>query len=221
MFYIQEITKLMPGRFDEFVKATETEQVPLYHDLGFRLAAYWETVHTQGYWPEAISLWEMDDFQAYARICASQYSKGALGKRYRNWQAHLGTLATECRGLVLWPSSGTPSLEQMQKSGKQASPCLHKTVIANPNKSWQYMEQVQKLYAPAAGRYGSWMVGSYFEVWGTRATSIWALEGWEAVGKHQQEMRGDPDILTWSEVSIALLHDWEDRLLVHLPFSPI
>ncbi len=222
MLYIQEKTRLLATKIDEFLEAADKEQIPLNADTGLRLVAYWETVRSQGYWPEVISLWELDDFPSFADVNSKRYSDGSLGKRYRQWQEHLGTLATASRGVLFWPSSHTPTLEQIKLSGKRASICVHESVTTTPNKSREYIEQLQKLWTPVAERHGRWMVGTYTEIWhNTQATNIWALEDWEALGKYQSKMGGDDDAHTWVEVGMALRHDWDDRLLVSLPFSPI
>lgn len=227
MLYLQETIRVVPGKFEEYVEAAEKKLVPLYHDLGFRLVSFWETVSTQGYWPEVMSLWEMDDFAHYGSICAKQYSDGPMGKRFREWQRQLGSLATSAYGMVLWPSSGTPTLDQMKKSGKRAKIIVHEWVKTTPTKSHEYTEQLQRLWTPEAARYGRWMVGTYRVYWrNTEAVNIWALEDWDTIGKYQQKMqldsvnKDDPGH-TWAEVGMALRTDWDDRVLTALPFSPI
>jgi hypothetical protein len=221
MLYIQERTKVSGGGFDAFTRAAAEEQVPLYHDLGLRLVAYWKTVHTQGYWPEVVCLWEIDDYRDFAKLGAQQFSGGPLGGRSRAWRAHLATLATESRGVLLSPSSGTPTLEQLRKQGKSWAICLHESATTLPNMKFEYIEHIQKLWRPVAERHGRWMLGTYAEIWHNKeAINIWALEGWDAIAKYQSKFGEDPDAATWNVVAKALRTDWDDRLLVALPFSP-
>ena len=85
MFYVQETAKLVPSRRGDYLEAAHSRLIPLYHDLGMRLVAFWETVTTQGYWPEVIGLWEMDGLDAYSAILARQYSDGPPSRRFRDW----------------------------------------------------------------------------------------------------------------------------------------
>ncbi len=221
MLYIEERTRLKASKRAEYLAAAEKEQIPLYYDLAQRLVGYWETVPTEGYWPEVISVWELDDFDAFGKICQKRYSESALGRRHRDWQDRLGAVATESHGALLWPSSGTPSLEKL-KGYKHAPVYLHESITTFPNKSRIYIEQFQKLWGPTAARYGRRQIGIYAEVWHAgRATNIWAFDDWDVIGKYQGKMSEDPDARTWQEAGRALRTDWDDRLVVALPFSPV
>ena len=222
MIYAQETVRVIPHKFDEYVHALESEQMPVYHDLGYRLVACWETVASQGYWPEVISLWEMDDYAAYGAICRKQYADDQAGRGFRAWRERLGDLVTQTQGRILLPSSKTPSLEEVRRAGLGAKVCVHETVVSTPRKSKEYAEQVQRLWEPVATRFGRWMVGVYAVAWrNTEAINIWALEDWEAIGKYQDVIMQDPEARGWSEIAISLRTDWHDRLLSALPFSPI
>jgi hypothetical protein len=221
MIYVQERIRPTPEGFEEFVGVAAAEQVPLYHDLGLHLVAYWETVHSQGYWPEVIALWEADDYADFARAGERGYAATPLGRRYRDWQDHLGRLARESRGVLLTPSSQTPTLAELRARGRSGALCLHESITTLPLKSREYSEQVVKLWAPVGERYGRRLFGAYHEVWhNTQATNIWALDSWDVLGGYA-DFPADPDYQTWTEVALALRTSWEDRLLVALPFSPV
>lgn len=225
MIYLIEFTKVVSARFQEYVKAAGTEQVSLYQDMGFRLIGYWETVPSQGYWPDVMSLWEMDDYTAYGQICAREYGQGPLGKRFRDWQRHLGALATSSQGHLLEPSSKTPTLEQIKRGGRRAPMCITETMRTLPGKSREYVEQLQKLWLPVAEKHGWWMVGSYYSPWRNREVfNIWGAEKWDIVppGGYSTEWKDDAgDTHTWIEVGVALRETWDDSVMVALPFSPI
>ncbi len=226
MLNVIEFVKVQPGKLRDYVAAAGAEQLSLYHDLGFRLVGYWETVLAQGNWPEVVALWELDGYMEYAKASSQAFGQGALGERYREWQAHLGGLAESSRGRVLSPSSRTPSVEKIQKSGKRAPVCLLQVSRTVPGKSPEYVEDIQKLWAPAAEKHGWWMIGAYQNHgWKNRETfDIWGTESWStvppaAIYSELQTMGADAHI--WSEVALALRDDWESRLMVALPFSTV
>jgi len=222
MLYAQEIINIVPGKAQEYVQALEREQMPLYQALGYRLVSAWETVASQGYWPEVLTLWEMDDYSHYGEVCRRQHDGGPLMKRYRAWQQRLGELSTGTQGRILVPSSRTQPLTALKRSKFKARICVHETVITTPRKSREYAEQVQRLWQPVAERHGRSMLGVYAVAWrNTEAINIWVLDDWDTIGKHQQALQKDPDGLAWSEIALSLRQDWYDRILVALPFSPV
>lgn len=222
MIYAQETVELIPGKFKEYQESLEQTQIPLYHDLGYRLVAAWETVSSQGHWPEVLTLWEIDDYLAYGRILKAQYTPGPLASRFRDLQDRLGSVATHTQGRMMTPSSGTPTLEQIKQSGRNAKVCVHETIQTTPRKSKEYAEQCQRLWEPVASRYGRWMLGVYAVAWrNAEAVNIWALDDWETIGTQQVPLRSDPATHSWSEIAISLRQDWHDRLLSALPCSPI
>ncbi len=226
MIYLMECVKIATGKFEEYVQAAEKEQVPLYHDLGFRLVAFWETLATQGYWPETISLWEMDDYTHYGQICKRQYDRNStLGKQFRDWQCHLGALITESRGRTLIPSSKTPALEAVKKSGRRAPMCVLETIRTQPRKNREYVELLQKMWVPVEEKHGRWFVGAYYCPWVHReALLLWGAEDWETIpikGMHDEAQTIGSDANAWSVMALSLRDDWDDRVMVALPFSPI
>jgi hypothetical protein len=222
MIYHQENVQVVPARFEEYLDAFQRELGPLYHDLGYRLVSCWETVASQGRWPEVVSLWEMDGYAQYAEICKRQYGDGPQGRAYRAWQRRQGALVTQTQGRILLPSSGTPTLEQMKASGRRAQVCVHETIKTTPKKAREYAEQCQRLWAPVAARHGRWMLGVYQVAWrNAEAINIWALEDWETIARYQGKIMQDEGAQTWTEMAMSLRSDWHDRLLYALPFSPV
>src|SRR5439155_1528180 len=133
--------------------------------LGYRLVSAWETVASQGYWPEVLTLWEMDDYTHYGEVCRRQHDGGPLTKRYRDWQQRLGELSTGTQGRILVPSSKTQPLTALKRSKFKARICVHETVATTPRKSREYAEQVQRLWQPVAERHGRSMLGVYAVAW--------------------------------------------------------
>ena len=222
MFYVQETAKLVPSRVGDYHRAAESTLLPLYRDLGLRPVALWETVTTQGYWPEVIGLWEIDDLEAYASILARQYSEAATARRFGSWLEQLGELATDTHGLVLRPSADTLTLEQLQAQGQNVQVCVHETVRATPNMARQYAEHVSRHWKPIAERHGRSMLGVYSVVWrNAEVVNIWALDGWDALSMPTRTMPGDRDVWAWTEIAMSLRQDWDDRIVHALPYSPL
>lgn len=222
MFYVQETAKLVPARYDDYLEAAQSTLIPLYHDLGLRLVAFWETVTSQGYWPEVIALWEMDGLDAYGSVLAQQYSAGPYERRFRGWLEQLADLATGTEGLVMRSSRESPTLEQLRQQGFDVGVCIHETVRTTPNMSRQYAEHVSRQWRPIAERHGRSMLGVYSVTWrNAEVVNIWALEGWQALSRPTETMPGDPEVWAWTEIAMSLRQDWDDRILHALPFSPL
>ena len=222
MIYLQETAKLVPTRVGDFQTAAESVLIPLYRDLGLRLVAFWETVTSQGYWPEAISLWELDDLDRYAAMLAGQYGDGPAGRRFRNWLEQLAELATSTHGAVLRPSADTLNLAQLQQRGLSAALCVHETVKTTPNLTYRYAEHVSRQWKPIAERHGRSMLGVYSVMWrNAEVINIWALDDWNALNRAARTMPDDPEVMAWVEIAMSLRQDWDDRILHALPFSPL
>ena len=66
------------------------------------------------------------------------------------------------------------------------------------------------------------MLGVYWVTWrNAEVINIWALDGWEALNRATRTMPDDPEVTAWVEIAMSLRHDWDDRILHALPFSPL
>ncbi len=226
MLYMMETLRLVPSKIEAFKKFAESAQLPLFEELGYRLVAYWETSPLQGYWPEAVALWEMDDFGHYGQICAKEYGDGAIGRTARDMRRRLGEFVTagDSRIMSPSPSSKTPTLAEIKRSGRRIPMCVIEQVHTVPGKSLEYITQLEKIWTPVAEKAGRWMVGTYASGWRHReAINIWAAEEWATVPPGV--FRTDVDELasdahTWVEMGLALRDEWDDRVMIALPFSP-
>lgn len=222
MIYLQETVRLVPTRVADYQKAAQSTLIPLYSDLGIRLVAFWETVTSQGYWPEVLSLWELDDLDAYGSILEQQYSGSPRGQRFRSWLEQQAELATGTEGSIMRPSSDTLSLEALREQGMRVDVCVHETVKTTPGMTQRYAEHVSRQWKPVAERHGRSMLGVYSVAWrNAEVINIWALDGWEALNRATRTMPDDPEVSAWVEIAMSLRQDWDDRILHALPFSPL
>ncbi len=230
MIYIHEQTQIAPGKMDRFVDLFEQVYQPLMEELGARLVAMWETVAISLPWPQTIALWEVDDQVHYSKIAAAQYTDVKYAKRFRAWRNERETCVTGGTGRILAPAPHNPTLAELKADGIDATVCVHEWLTTQPDKQFDYVEQIDRLWVPYARRNGRKWIGTYSTQWKNfEAISIWALpKGFTSYGEHYTARysktpspEDKADLEGWMQIAIALRERYDDGLMTALRPTPL
>jgi hypothetical protein len=230
VIYIHETTRIIPGRLERFVERFERAYLPDMQAVGARLVGIWETVAISLPSPQAIVLWEIDDLGHYSKVAKAQYQDPKYAPRFRAWRSEQGELSSGSVGRILMPAPGSPTLAQMRSEGIDASVCVHEWLVTQPDKQFDYAEQIARLWVPFAKRNGRRWIGTWTTQWKNfEALSIWAYdEGFDAFGAHyQQKLDKTPteqdraELNGWMAIAIALRERYDDGLIHALPPTPL
>ena len=230
MIYIHEQVQLIPGRTADFVRVFEEIYQPLMENVGARLVAIWETVAISLPHAQAIALWEVDDQVHYSKVAAAQYTDRKYSPRFREWRDQQAGLIVGGTGRILSPAPSNPTLADLKAEGVNATVCVHEWLTTQPDKQFDYVEQIERLWVPYARRNGRQWIGTYSTQWKNfEAISIWALpKGFKSYGEHytpklsrapseldRQELEG------WMQIAIALREKYDDGLMCALNPTPL
>ena len=230
MIYLHETAQLVVGKTDNFVEMFEVSYQPMMEELGARLVALWETVPTTLPWPQAITLWEIDDQLHYAKIAAGQHSDPTYAPRFKEYRNELGACVTGGAGRILVPAKKAPTLADMRAENLDLTVCVHEWLHTQPDKQFDYVEQIERLWVPYAQRNGRNWVGTYSTKWKNfEAMSIWAFpNGYATYGEHYDPKWGKTpteldkaDLEGWMQIAISLRERYDDGLMHALAPTPL
>jgi hypothetical protein len=230
MMYLHETTQLLMGKTDVFVDLFERVYQPLMEQIGVRLVAQWETVPTSLPWPQAITLWEMDDQVHYSKVAAAQHTDKKYAPQFREWRNQLAACASGGTGRILTPGAKCPTLADMKAEKLNATVCVHEWLTTQPDKQFDYVEQIERLWVPYALRNGRRWVGTYHTQWKNfEAISIWAFpDGFKTYGDHYSPKWSKApteldkaDLEGWMQIAIALREHYDDGLMHALRPTPL
>jgi hypothetical protein len=225
MIYVHQFNRIRDGKFDKLWEAVQETGLPVAEQLGVRLLGYWETVPTSGPWPEAVAVWEYDDFGHYIKVTEALHSAGREPAA-KKWMEQRGEWITATDALVCYKSALSPTAEELHGSGLRAPFCTHEYVHCKPARQAEYLELLEEMWwrrvAEPAGRS---IIGLYWSPWkNTRAINIWGQgETWEEcnpMGKGAV-WENDVNMKIWQTIGQQIRTDWDDRFMVPAPFSPI
>jgi hypothetical protein len=228
VIYLHETYDVKPGKYGDLVRNVEREFLAIAESHNLRLVAFWETVLSQGEPPEAIALWELDNWTHFGRITEAQYPGASGGdKKFQQWNEAIWQWVDKRRGKVLMPGPSSPTLAQLKASKVSAKMCVHETLKIVPNLQQAYLEAVELQYYPMAHKHARReMVGYFRTFWrNCENVSIWSLmDGWSTLGLFDKPGLSDfqqRETKHWMNVALSLRTDWEERLLYAAPFSTL
>ncbi len=226
MLYLHEIHKVKPGAMPDLLEAVEHQYLPLAEKHGVRLLGYWQVAPGQGSWPEAVAVWELDDFTHYTRLVQRTFSEPDLDPNLRDWHHGLGEWVESSQGMVCLPSRLSPTVAQIRERGMKAKLCTHEMVHCEPARQAEYLSILEEMWwRRVAEPSGRSLIGLYWSPWkNTRAVNIWGQgEEWDDVvpmGEHES-WHDDPNLQLWQTLGREIRKDWDDRFIVPAPFSTI
>jgi hypothetical protein len=225
MIYVHQFNTVRDANFGRLYDAIQETALPIAERLGVRLLGYWDTIPSCGPWPEAVAVWEYDDFGHYIRVTEAMHGAGREPDA-KKWVEQRGEFISKTDALVGYKSALSKTADELVASGLKAPLCVHEYVECKPARQAEYIEMMEEMWfrrvAEPAGRS---LIGAYWSPWkNTRAMLIWGQgETWadcNPMGKGAV-WENDVNFNIWQTVGQALREDWDDRFMVPAPFSPI
>lgn len=181
---------------------------------GVRLAGVWATVGSTANWPEVHLLWEMDDWEHFARAQAAQYpleDKDAFG-------TELWFQALEYRrgGTALLLEPAGPICARREA---RAAICLYEDVRSRPAALGAYHEALVREYVPVAESRGLTLFGTFRCVLRPNTgVNLWELRGgWDHWRELMESEHSHPAVQQWLARSREWLEDIDGYTLAAPP----
>ncbi len=202
------------GRFIELIRGDWAAHARERYAV--RLAGVWATVGSTANWPEVQLLWEMDDWEHFARAQQAQYpleDKDAFATEL--W---FRALEYRQRGtaLLLEPAAGAPGPERREARGEIY---LYEDVRSRPGALDSYHEALVRDYAPVAASRGLALFGAFrCALRPNRGLNLWELRGgWEHWREVMEGELSHPGAQKWLERSREWLAEIDGYALAAPP----
>lgn len=190
--YVHETVDVVPGKIEAYIEALETIFLPIvFERLAVRLLGCWELVgSTGGRWEQVVLLWELDDWDHFARFRGRAYDRyrgrDPLIHQWRNEIAVHYRAGGASRLLV--PVGPMPTLAQLKprfEAGTlKAGVAQQDLVKVQPGRVVEWAERERN--AGAARRPGLELLGVLREVTRPdRAVSLWLCADYPTWSKAQ------------------------------------
>jgi hypothetical protein len=204
------------GKFIELIRGAWAAHA--LERYGVRLAGVWATVGSTANWPEAHLLWEMDDWEHFARAQQAQYpleDKDAFGTEL--W---FQALEYRQRGAATLLEPATPGPERREA---RAAICLYEDVRSRPGALGAYHEALVREYLAVAESRGLTLLGAFrCALRPNTGVNLWELRGgWDHWRELMESELSDPGVRQWLERSREWLEDIDGYALAAPPAQPL
>ncbi len=181
---------------------------------GIRLAGVWATVGSTANWPEAQLIWEMEDWEHFARAQQAQFpleDKDAYGTEL--WYQALDYRKHGTASL-LTPASFSPALRAVEPE----EIFLYEDVRSKPGGMDAYHAALQAEYLPVAEKRGLRLFGAFrHALVPNTGINLWALRDWDHWTELLETEYTDPAYGGWLERCSELLEDLDGYNIVAPP----
>ncbi|MBM4405971.1 MAG: hypothetical protein FJ039_07305 [Chloroflexi bacterium] len=222
--YLHETVDVVGGKEQEYIDALEKNWLPVAKKRDLRLVGFWTTVGTTGRWPEAVALWEMDDWRHYARLRETQYAVNKpKDQNLAGWaEQYAWQFRTGGYDRLLIPGPKTPTLAELLKNKVKGQVFLHEILTCVPGRVDDYLKAIADEYLPVARSRGVELVGSYKRAMSnTEAINIWVFKEWAAFAEIREVQHKHKGLKAWMKRAMTLRTDWEDKLLNPVSWNPL
>jgi hypothetical protein len=185
---------------------------------GVRLRGLWATVGSSAAWPEACWMWEMDDWEHFARAQAAQYpleDKDPYGTEL--WRQALAWRSGGVSSLLV-PAACTPTGAELAASGNSGQVYLVERLRARPGGLDAYHAALVSEYLATAATRGQRLVGAYADALRPNCgLNLWCFESWEHLRDAIATEATDAGARAWRRRGRELLEDSRGFLLAPPP----
>ena len=217
--YIYERIDIIGSGRGKFVETIRSQWAP-YAEIkhGVRLAGLWATAGSTANWPEADLLWEMDDWEHFARAQAEQFPMEDKSSNLTEmWRQSL-KWRSGGESMLLVPSSFTPTMADIKASGTSSNVFLYEEVRTKPGGMDAYHAAVESEYMSIAEARGMRIMGAYRHALRPNVgINIWMLRDWDHCTELMTSEDTHPGAQQWQRRCVELLEDSVSWLLATPP----
>jgi hypothetical protein len=218
VYIFENIDVIGAGR-GELIEMVRSRWAPYLEEaFGVRLIGAWATVGSTAHWPEANALWEMDDWDHFARAQQARFPLEDKDSYGCELARHSLRLRSGGRRSLLVGASFSPDRARIVAEELAGPVVLQENAIALPGRLAEYAQAVEAEYLPLARERGLSLVGFYTQpLRPNRATSLWSFRSWDLVRDHMDSLATDAALAGWARRCEALLEDTQGWLLAAPP----
>jgi hypothetical protein len=203
--FVWEVASILGGGRGQFIELVRRRLAPHWYDHhGVRLAALWATVGSTDAWPEAIALWEIRDWAAYAAALGDPATEELLNEAYQ--------FRSGGEQLLLEPA-GLPTNAPLDQGAY-----LAERIVVAPGMLDTYYDLLQQVYLPLAKARGMQLAGAYrLPLRANEGLNLWQCQDfyhWAALMNSQFDYPGRE---TWEAAIATILRRSRMKLLAVPP----
>jgi hypothetical protein len=218
--YQHETVEVVPGQLREYFDGLERLYLPMSGDRRLHLVGFFQTSGNSGRWPEAVAIWEVDDWETHvwqrktagSHAGLHQYMKDALGWRTGGFDR------------ILIPVSFSPRPPRRPEVRSPGAVCMQQTFLVRPTQARGFLDAVQKEIVPRAAE-GELTLQAFW-----RSTfrpleylALWSMPDWDAYGRVLARRDPEDEGSNMPGLGSAFEHltDLEEKILIPASFSPL
>jgi hypothetical protein len=189
-------------------------------DRSLDLVGTWYTMGSTGRWPQVVNIWEcVDGFAGWRRLMESTNLKRTKNPALNSWWQEAYKSRTGGFDRLLRGAPGTPTVAELQASGRQGSLFVHELSKCRPGAARDYLAAVEAEWLPILAEYNHTPVGLYEVLMtDTEVITVWCADP----AGHEALMRAadtDPRIPAWRARARDFLTEWREELMTPGPGS--
>jgi hypothetical protein len=217
--YVFETFDVIRAGRGELIEMLRSRWAPYLEEaFGVRLFGVWATAGSTANWPEANALWEMDDWDHFARAQQARYpleDKDAYGCELAR---HSLPLRSGGERSLLVGTSFSPDRARVVAEGLAGPVVLREDATALPGRLDDYLRALETEYLPLARARGLALLGCFADVLRpNRALCLCSFRSWDHVRERMEALDADAELARWSRRCEELLEDTEAWLLAPPP----
>ena len=166
MLVVEDVAAIAGGAKEAYLEAVRVKLAPLVERrVGGRLLFLGSTIGSTGAWPEAISLFELDGWEAWGAWTGALAS--TEDAELCSWREECAPLRERSRYRTLVAAPGSPSLADLRRREVEAKAFAFTRYTAAPGRA-------REVVAALGNRAGADLVGLWEDAWAEgEVTAVW------------------------------------------------
>ncbi len=185
MLVVEDVAAIAGGAKEAYLEAVRVKLAPLVERrVGGRLLFVGSTIGSTGAWPEALSLFELDGWEAWGAWTAALAS--TEDAELCGWREECAPLRERSRHRTLVAAPGSPSLADLRRRAVEAKAYAFTRYTAVRGHTRELAAALAKLAESERGT-GRELVGLWEEAWGEgEITAVWGQRDLAALAASAQ-----------------------------------
>lgn len=215
--HLHETVDVVAGKLGEYFAGLNEMFAPLGEERGITMSGVFEIAGTSGRWPQAVLLWQIDSWDAYARQRTTAGAHPGVGR----WHTAAVGWRTGGYDRMLSPLPFSPLPPARPHAASPGCVCVQQTFIVKPGHSAGFLNGMRDVViAPLIGSALTLQAFWRSSFRPLEFLALWSVPDWDAFARLEDAARASGSVPGVDAVTAELGHI-EERVLIPASFSPI
>jgi hypothetical protein len=189
-------------------------------DGGAPLVGTWQQSGSTGAWPKVVNLWEMRDWDHWAEILASQYTRGSgQTPKLKKWWTEAARYRSGGFDRILVSAAYGPTRQELIHAGVKGVATLQEVATLRPGTAPEYLAAVARRQRPAMEHRGMVLTGAFRTA--MRDTEVilhWNVPDYGDFTGYLRDVEQSRAEQAWRKLARRWRVDFRETLLVASPW---